>query len=140
MTVRFSNTIPSLPVRDMSAAIGQYTGQFGLRVGHHENGFAVLVRDEAVVHLWEASDESWRHRQDLADGPVCSGAESFIAGTASCRIAVDDPDALFAELADHADVLHETSREGVTLTDFGSREFHTVDADGNLLSFFRWER
>lgn len=138
MTVRLSQTIPALPVRDMTAAVEQYTGQFGFRVGHHDGGFAVLARDEAVIHLWEASDVSWRHRQDLADSPVRSGAESFIAGTASCRIAVDDPDALFAELSDHADVLHET-RDGVTLTGFGSREFHTVDSDGNLLTFFRWE-
>jgi catechol 2,3-dioxygenase-like lactoylglutathione lyase family enzyme len=139
MSVRFSQTIPALPVRDMAAAVQQYTEQFGFRVGHHEGGFAVLVRDEAVIHLWEASDMSWRHRADLGDSPVCSGAESFIAGTASCRIAVDDPDALFAELSNHPEVLHGTSREGVTLTDFGSREFHAVDTDGNLLTFFRWE-
>ena len=25
-------------------------------------------------------------------------------------------------------------------TDFGTREFPTLDLDGNLLTFFRWER
>jgi hypothetical protein len=25
-------------------------------------------------------------------------------------------------------------------TDFGTREFATVDLDGNLLTFFRWEQ
>jgi len=37
-------------------------------------------------------------------------------------------------------VLHDASRSGVRVTDFGSREFATVDLDGNLLTFFRWER
>jgi hypothetical protein len=27
----------------------------------------------------------------------------------------------------------------VTATDFGTREFATLDLDGNLLTFFRWE-
>lgn len=138
MAARLTQTIPALPARDVAAAVAQYTTQFGFEVRHHDGGFAVLTRDEAVIHLWQASDESWRERTDLAARPICSGAESFLAGTASCRIAVDDPDALYAELAPH-DVLHPTSRDGVTVTDFGTREFHAVDDDGNLLSFYRWE-
>ena len=35
-------------------------------------------------------------------------------------------------------VLHYTVN-GVTETDFGTREFATVDLDNNLISFFRWE-
>jgi hypothetical protein len=31
-------------------------------------------------------------------------------------------------------------RAGVTETDFGTREFGTVDLDGNLLTFFHWEQ
>jgi hypothetical protein len=132
-------TIPALPVRDVAAAVRQYADQFGFEARHHDGGFAVLVRDDAVLHLWEASDESWRDRQNIADMPVCSGAESFIAGTASCRIAVDNPDGLFEEFSKHPEVLHPVSKDGVTLTDFGSREFNVVDRDGNLLTFFRWE-
>jgi hypothetical protein len=96
----------------------------------------VLRRDEAVVHLWQAGDESWRQRQSL-QRPVQSGAESFIAGTASCRIRVEGVDELFDELR-AADVLHPASREGVSATDFGTREFATLDGDGNLLTFFQW--
>ena len=36
------------------------------------------------------------------------------------------------------DVLHPLSRDGVQNTDFGTREFATLDQDGNLLTFFRW--
>lgn len=137
MAARLSQTIPALPARDVAAAVTQYTTQFGFEVRHQDGGFAVLARDAAVIHLWEAADESWRGRSDFAASPICSGAESFIAGTASCRIAVDEPEDLHAELAAHG-VLHDASREGVTTTDFGTRELHAVDADGNLLTFYRW--
>jgi catechol 2,3-dioxygenase-like lactoylglutathione lyase family enzyme len=132
-------TIPALPVRSVGDAVAFYRERLGFGVAHRDGGFAVLSRDDAVLHLWEAGDEGWRDREDLRARPVCSGAESFIAGTASARIEVGDVDALFAEL-EAADVLHPTSRGGVTATDFGTREFATLDLDGNLLSFFRWEQ
>jgi catechol 2,3-dioxygenase-like lactoylglutathione lyase family enzyme len=136
--VGMHRTIPALPVRSMDAAVGFYRDRFGFSVAHRDGGFAVLARDDAVLHLWEAGDEDWRAREDLRERPVRSGAESFIAGTASARIEVRDVDALYGELR-AADVLHPTSRDGVSATDFGTREFATLDGDGNLLSFFRWE-
>ena len=131
-------TIPALPVRDMAAAVAHYGERFGFECRFESEGFAVLVRDDAALHLWGASDEDWRSRADLTERPICSGAESFLAGTASCRIEVGDVDALYDELS-AADVLHPVSREGVTATDFGTREFATLDQDGNLLTFFRPE-
>ncbi len=130
-----SQTIPALPVRDVAAAVPFYRDRFGFAVRHHDRGFAVLTRDEAVIHLWEASDESWRDR-GLPEQPVCSGAESFIAGTASCRILVGGVDQLYEELRD-ADVLHPVSKAGPNDTDFGTREFATLDLNGNLISFFQ---
>ncbi len=133
-----TSTIPALPVRDVPVAVGHYRDRFGFQAPHVESDFAVLVRDDAVLHLWSASDEGWRSREDLTAQPICSGAESFLAGTASCRIEVEDVDGLFAELEPQG-VLHGVSRGGVHDTDFGTREFATVDLDGNLLTFFRWE-
>ena len=130
-------TIPALPVREMGAAVAFYVERLGFGVLHRDGGFAVLRRDEAVLHLWEAGDEEWRSRGDLVERPVCSGAESFIAGTASTRIEVADVDGLYDELR-AAEVLHPVSRDGVDDTGFGTREFATLDLDGNLLSFFRW--
>ncbi len=132
-------TIPALPVRDVAAAVVHYGERFGFEVAHHDDGFAVLTRDDAVIHLWQADDDSWRSRPNLVERPVKSGAESFLAGTASCRIEVADVDALYAELA-AADVLHPVARKGVEATDFGTREFGTLDLDGNLLGFFHWVR
>ena len=54
----------------------------GFKVVHHEGGFSIVRRDGVELHLWEARDESWRQRSHTAP-PVISGAESFIAGTAS---------------------------------------------------------
>lgn len=135
---QLKSAIPALPVRDVRAATAHYRERFGFHARFEVEGFAVLVRDDVVLNLWGASDERWRSRGDLASNPVCSGAESFIAGTASCRIEVGDVDALFEELQ-RADVLHPTVRDGVTATDFGTREFATLDLDGNLLTFFRRE-
>jgi catechol 2,3-dioxygenase-like lactoylglutathione lyase family enzyme len=131
-------TIPALPVRDVNTAVSFYCDRLGFGVLHQDGGFAVLGRDEAVIHLWEAGDEGWRGR-DGGESPVRSGAESFIAGTASCRIETEGVDELYEELR-AAGVLHAVSRDGVTDTDFGTREFATVDADGNLVSFYRWVR
>jgi catechol 2,3-dioxygenase-like lactoylglutathione lyase family enzyme len=128
--------IPALPVQDAAAAVAFYRDKLGFEVLHHDGGFAVLARDDAVVHLWEAGDDSWRER-DSIEKPVRSGAESFIAGTASCRIRVEGVDALYEELR-AADVLHPVSRDGVSDEDYGAREFATLDADGNLVTFFEW--
>jgi catechol 2,3-dioxygenase-like lactoylglutathione lyase family enzyme len=133
---RLGQTIPALPVRDTAASVDFYRDRLGFDVLHHDRGFAVLARDDAVLHLWEASDDSWREGIDL-DRPVCSGAESFIAGTASCRIVVEGVDELYQEL-EAKDVLHKVSKDGVDDTDFGTREFATVDRDNNLVTFFQW--
>ena len=131
-----SQTIPALPVRDTAAAVDFYRDRLGFEVLHHDGGFAVMARDEAVLHLWEAGDETWRERDSL-ERPVRSGAESFIAGTASCRVVVDGVDELYEELRS-SDVLHPVSKESVSDTDFGTREFATLDLDGNLVTFFQW--
>ncbi len=136
MTATLSQAIPALPVRDTAAALTFYRDRLGFEVLHADDGFAVVRRDDAEVHLWQSGDESWRER-DTLERPVRSGAESFIAGTASCRIRTDGVDALYDELRS-AGVLHPVSEPGVTTTDFGTREFSIVDVDGNLISFFAW--
>jgi catechol 2,3-dioxygenase-like lactoylglutathione lyase family enzyme len=135
---RLGRTIPALPARDVAEAVGFYRERLGFEAVHRDGGFAVLRRDEAVVHLWQADDTSWRDRP-IGEPQVCSGAESFLAGTASCRIEVEGVDELYDELR-ASDVLHPVSREGVTDTDFGTREFATLDRDGNLITFYRWRQ
>lgn len=130
-------TIPALPVADVGRAVEHFNEKFGFDAVHVAEDFAVLSRDESRIHLWAATDQSWKQRADLLERPVSSGAESFLAGTASCRIEVAEIDDLYDELAASA-VLHPTARDGVTSTDFGTREFACLDLDGNLIEFFRW--
>lgn len=132
--MRLSRTVPALPVRDIEAASEFYTTRMGFTVAHSDDGFAKLVRDDAEIHLWAASDDTWKHRTDTHQSPVCSGAETFIAGTASCRIEVDDVAALYAEMA-AAHVLHPTDAGHPVDTDWGTTEFATLDLEGNLLTF-----
>ena len=129
-----------MPVRDAAAAAAFYRDRLDFEVLHHDGGFAVVGRGNARVHLWEASDEGWRRRDDFVERPVRSGAESFIAGTASFRVRVESAEAvdeLYRELA-AADVLHPVSSDGPTDTDFGTHEFAALDLDGNLIGFFAW--
>ena len=137
--MRLSDPIPALPVAAIDAALDHYTARFGFSVPHHDAGFAIINRDDVYLHLWAASDTAWRLRdpEDLKEQPVRTGAEDFIAGTASCRILVDEVDALYTELA-AADVLHPRDRGEPEDTDFGTREFATLDLDGNLLTFYTW--
>ena len=132
-------TIPALPVQDIAAAVAHYRDRLGFNSLHVDEAFAVVQRDEARIHLWQANDKSWTDRQDLVSRPVISGAESFLAGSASCRIETEDVEGLYDELAETG-ALHPISRDGVRETDFGTREFAALDADGNLIEFFRWVR
>jgi len=131
---RLGHTIPALPVRSVPAAVAFYRERLGFGVVHEDGGFAIVARDGAEIHLWGASDERWRTCENLAADPIRSGAESFIAGTASCRIAVEGVDELYAELR-ATDVLHSPSTV-VEDTDYGTREFPALDDDGNLISFY----
>jgi catechol 2,3-dioxygenase-like lactoylglutathione lyase family enzyme len=126
-------TIPALPVVDVGEAVHFYRDRLGFGGEAVAEGFAIVARDAAVIHLWAASDESWRDGIDAAR-PICSGAESFLAGTASCRIEVDGVDELFAEYRQR-DVLHSVSTE-ISQTPWGTREFSVLDLHGNLLTFF----
>ena len=129
--------MPALPVQDISAAAEFYRERLGFSVVHTDEGFAKLQRDDAELHLWMANDESWKHRPNLVGEPICSGAESFIAGTASCRIEVDLVNDLYAELKESS-VLHPSDTGGGAQdTEWGTREFAALDLEGNLLTFFR---
>lgn len=85
-----STTVPAVPVQNIGAATAFYSQRLGFTVEYADDGFAIVQRDEAVLHLWAASDHTWQERSDMAREPLCSGAETFLAGTASCRIKTDE--------------------------------------------------
>jgi len=144
--MKMLETIPALPVIDIKSAVSFYHDKFGFSVRHQEIGFAIMQRDLIEIHLWASSDELWKSRfravldgslkvtPEQLDCPVVSGAESFLAGTASCRIRVEGIDELYAEYK-QTGVLYD-SDVVVETTDWGTREFPTLDLHRNLLTFF----
>jgi catechol 2,3-dioxygenase-like lactoylglutathione lyase family enzyme len=119
-------------VRAIEPAVRFYCERLGFRELHADAGYALVKRDDVEIHLWAATDESWKTR--AADQPpLVTGAESFLAGTASCRIRAESIDALCAAYT-AAGVLHPNG----PLSDkpYGLREFAVLDLDGNLITFF----
>lgn len=127
-------SIPALPVQSIPDAVAFYRDRLGFAIGHQDTDFAIVTRDGVELHLWAASDQSWPKR--IGKGhPVRSGAESFIAGTASCRIQAGEVDDLYREMTE-AKVLHPTDSGGPVDTDWNTREFAALDLEGNLLTFY----
>lgn len=127
-------SIPALPVESIEVAIGFYKTELGFSVTYHDEGFAKLVRDEVEIHLREAFDNMWKEKgSSLAAQPICSGAESFLAGTASCRIEIEGIDQLFDECKEQ-EVIYSPDTV-ITKQPWGYREFPALDLHGNLLTF-----
>jgi len=125
------HAIPALPVNDMGRGVEFYRDKLGFTLRHGEDGFAIFQRDAVELHLWAATDESWRTRSVAS--PVVSGAESFIAGTASCRVGVEGVEELHRALHPLG-ILHPKGQ--ICDTPWGTREFGVLDPDNNLITFF----
>ena len=130
--MKMARTIPALPVKDIGRSVEFYRDKLGFTLVHQEAEFAIVRRDAAEIHLWAAVDEAWRTRGG-GSSPVVSGAESFIAGTASCRVEVEGVDELYQEV----------NKQGILEANaqprdqwWGAREFHVKDPDNNLVTFF----
>lgn len=133
--MKWKKSIPAFPVHQIDKAVEFYQAKFGFKCPHKDNGFAKLIRDEAELHLWAASDRSWKWRSlILFVKPILSGAESFLAGTHSCRIKVNEIDKLYDELKPKG-VLYN-SQTLIATTDWGTKEFPTLDLHRNLLTFY----
>lgn len=125
------SAIPSLPVSDIERGVTFYRDTLGFTVGYRDDEFAIVNRDDVEIHLWAATDEDW-HTEDESS-PVVSGAESFIAGTASCRVGVEAVDELHAWLHPHG-IIHPNAP--LRDTEYGTREFTVLDPDHNAIAFF----
>lgn len=89
-------------------------------VGPDGVGLAILVRDDVEVHLW------------VADGSA-PGAETHLAGSASCRLSVEG----VQELHQHCEQLRVVHpRAPLRTTHWGTREFGLSDLAGNLVTLY----
>ncbi|MEO0681018.1 MAG: VOC family protein [Pseudomonadota bacterium] len=128
---RWRSATPALPVGDLAVSIAFYDQVCGFGVLARGEGFALLGRDGVSVVLWTADDADWRGR--AGDRPVVSGAESFLAGTASCRLQVEGIDALHAR-AQTAGAVHPNGP--LRRAAYPAREFDMLDPDGNQLTAY----
>jgi catechol 2,3-dioxygenase-like lactoylglutathione lyase family enzyme len=129
--MKLLNAIPALPVRHIARSVEFYRDKLGFALRHEEDAFAILGRDAVELHLWAAADERWRAR--AGPSPVVSGAESFIAGTASCRVAVVGVEELHRSL-EPLGIVHPNAH--LATKPWGTREFAVLDLDRNLITFF----
>ena len=128
--------MPALPVRDLTEGVEFYVGTLGFECVYlDEGGTAVLQLGQIELHLWLSNDESWKTR-DLNETQIETGAETFIAGTHSCRIRVNGVHALY-ENYKKLKSLHPNSKEPEKKP-WGATEFGILDPYGNLLIFFEW--
>lgn len=129
--MRYLSSTPVLPVREMARGVAFYRDVLGFEVLHEDANYAVLRRDASGIHLWRASDESWRGNAERE--PIVSGAESFLAGTSGCRVEVEGVE----DLHEHCRLRGCVHPNG-PLQDrpWGSREFAVLDPDGNVLTFY----
>lgn len=133
MAVTFGSPTPSLPSSDVERAKGFYREVLSFEEVASAEGFALLRRDDASITLWGATDESWKEQLDPAK-PVRSGAETFLAGTASCSIQVTGVEDLYEHCREHG-IVHPNAQ--LQEQPWGTREFGILDPDGNLVTF--WE-
>ena len=133
--MKMKKTIPALPVQDIKQSMDFYANRLGFAVRYNDDAFCIVVRDEVEIHLWKPGDESWREKgAGLAENPICSGAESFLAGTASCRIEIQGVDELFEEYKKQGVIYNPDTV--VEEQPWGDREFPALDHYRNLLTFY----
>ena len=107
----FQTIAPVLPVGDLDRAVTHYQGL----------GFEVTGQDEGVGYAFANRDEVWLHLSQI-DG--YTGEDSVV----SAYLYVDDADAVATAWGD------ATPED----TDYGLREGHHIDPDGNLLRYGSW--
>ncbi|WP_094702561.1 bleomycin resistance protein [Brevibacillus laterosporus] len=126
--MRMLGVIPALPVTDIVKSGDFYHDKLGYTLVYHEEGFAIVECNHIQIHLWVANDESWRTRNVLS--PIVSGAESFLAGTTSCRISVEDIDELYQRIQPLGIL---PSNGHLRDQPWGDRDFSVLDPDNNLI-------
>jgi catechol 2,3-dioxygenase-like lactoylglutathione lyase family enzyme len=116
------SAIPSLPVLEIARAVAFYTEKLGFAAIVQDSGFAILVQDDVELHVWAANQ------------PEVPGAEPQLAGSASCRIRVDDAKSLY-QVCDREGIVHPNGR--LAEQPWAAWEFTVLDADGNCVVFYQ---
>ncbi len=114
---RLTTAVPVLASLDIPASARFYEEKMGFKMIHVEAGsWGIVQRDAIQIHFWHCNDRR-------------------MAEHTSCRVQVENINALFDELEPHG-ILHPNGP--LRDTAWGSREFDVLDLHGNLMTFFEW--
>ena len=109
---------PFVPCRNLARQIAFYRDVLGFEVGFTADNYAFLRREAVAVRLIEVDA-----------GDDLTGREM------SFYIDVTGIDALFGDMRDALNALPEGRVRAPFNQDYGQREFHVLDEDGNLVFF-----
>ena len=110
--------IPFVPCSNLARQIAFYRDVLGFEVGFTADNYAFLRREAVAVRLIEVDP-----------GDDLTGRET------SFYIDVQQIDALFADMQEALDALPQGRVRAPFDQDYGQREFHVLDEDGNLVFF-----
>ena len=106
--------IPVLASLNIKKTVEFYKTKLGFnKVGYLDDNYAVIARDNFVVHFWKCNDKI--HPENT-----------------SCYVDVEDIDTLYEELKTF-DVIQPNGT--IKNHPYGMREFAIIDLDGNLIKF-----
>ncbi|MFM7685575.1 MAG: VOC family protein [Actinomycetota bacterium] len=117
----FLEATPAFAVSEVARTVVFFVEVLGFECVVADASFALVRRDRVSLTMWHA------------DGSA-PGAERELAGSVSCRIRVTDIDEWYRHCS-AAGCVH--SNGPLADTDWGTREFHVLDPDHNLLSFWQ---
>lgn len=114
----FHNLIPVLPSQDIARDEAWYQEKLGLKTYFANEMYAVMYRDEIVIHLqWHA---------DTPEDPLLGGSV--------IRIVTKDIYPLFREMVERGTVKTDALREH---TDWQTHEFGCFDLNRNAIFFMQ---
>lgn len=122
---RFVAAVPALPVSDERRTADFLLDTLGMHELYADGArLGIFRRDDVELHVW------------VADGSA-KGAETYLAGTASCRIEVTGVDALYQHCSSLG-VVHPNAP--LRDQEWGTREFSLLDPDNNLITLYERRR
>jgi len=117
----FLDATPAFAVSDVGRGVAFFVDVLGFDKVVADGSFALVRRDRVALTMWHA------------DGSA-PGAERELAGSVSCRVQVTGIDDWYHHCRD-AGCVH--SNGAIADTDWGTREFHVLDPDHNLITFWQ---
>ncbi len=117
----FLAATPAFAVSDIARGVSFFVDVLGFDAVVADDSFALVRRGRVALTMW------------LADGGA-KGAERELAGTVSCRIEVRAIEGWYQHCLNMGCV---HSNGPLAATDWGTLEFHVLDPDNNLISFWQ---